>query len=267
MPVSKPMLGLKLNTQLTSPPVKKDTGAELSRLNEGEVLANTQTRFALNHHAPTYEVAQRALGENHGGWTAVNQFKMTGTDMFIHMDRREPRSKGDFVGDKFHLSVAPRHVASAFDAIGKLLQADDSPVDKWKVTDMSCVHTYSPAQHARVTQGAQFTLYAKPDRADNTYSPEYMGKMRGMISSIERELHAAGVPQSNHRPESDVAPGHWAYASYRNEHRSERAGSSSQANELEREPFFKLVSFPDLAASPVKSGASSRSLMPPPWNR
>ncbi|KPZ14702.1 type III secretion system effector phosphothreonine lyase [Pseudomonas syringae group genomosp. 3] len=267
MPVSKPMLSLKLNTSIAQAPLKKNAEAELRHMNHAEVRAHTPTRFTLNHRAPTYEVAQSALGENHGGWTAVNQFKMTGTDMFIHMDRREPRSKGDFVGDKFHLSVAPRHVASAFDAIGKLLQADDSPVDKWKVTDMSCVHTYSPAQHARVTQGAQFTLYAKPDRADNTYSPEYMGKMRGMISSIERELHTAGVQQSNNRPASDVAPGHWAYASYRNEHRSERAGSSSQANELEKEPFFKLVSFPDVAASPVKSGASSRSLMPPPWTR
>ncbi|KAA8691291.1 Type III effector phosphothreonine lyase [Pseudomonas caricapapayae] len=267
MAVTKPMLNLKLNTQLTPPAVKKDTSAELSRLNPGEVRANTQTRFALNHRAPTYAVAQRARGENHGGWTVFNTFRATGTDLFIHMDRREPKSKGDFAGDKFHLSVAPEHVASAFDAIGKLLQADDSPVDKWKVTDMNSVQTHSSAEQARVTQGAQFTLYAKPDRADNTYSPQYMGKMRGMISSIEHALRAAGVAQSRHRPASDVAPGHWAYASYRNEHRSERAGSASQVNELQTEPFFQLVSLPDMAASPAMPNAGSRSLLPPPWTR
>ncbi|RMP24365.1 Type III effector phosphothreonine lyase [Pseudomonas coronafaciens pv. atropurpurea] len=267
MPVNSLMLSLKLNTQLTPPPVRKNTSAELNRMNKGEVLAHTQTRFVLNHRAPTYEIVQRARGENHGGWTAFNKCRMTGTDMFIHMDRRAPKSKGEFAGDKFHLSVAPEHVARAFDAIGKLLQADDSPVDKWKVTDMSGVHTNAPPEQERITQGAQFTLYAKPDRADNTYSPEYMGKMRGLISSIEHELRAAGIAQSRNRPASDVAPGHWAYASYRNEHKSERAGSSSQANELETEPFFQLVSFPDVAASPVNANAGNRSLLPPPWTR
>ncbi|WP_024666873.1 type III secretion system effector phosphothreonine lyase [Pseudomonas syringae] len=267
MPINKPMLGLKLNTSIAQAPLKKNAEAELRHMNHAEVRAHTPTRFTLNHRAPTYEVAQSALGENHGGWTAVNKFKVTESEVFIHMERSDSRSKGDFAGDKIHLSVAPQHVASAFNAIGKILQADDSPVDKWKVTDMSCASSDLQPEKKRVTQGAQFTLYAKPDRADNTYSPEYMGKMRGMISSIERELHTAGVQQSNNRPASDVAPGHWAYASYRNEHRSERAGSSSQANELEKEPFFQLVSFPDVAASPVKSGASSRSLMPPPWTR
>ncbi len=59
-----------------------------------------------------------------------------------------------------------------------------------------------------------------------------------MISSIEQELSAAGVRQSSHRPDSDVSPGHWSYASYRNEHKSNRSGTSNQHRNPEAEPFF-----------------------------
>ncbi|MCJ2371267.1 type III effector [Pseudomonas sp. RGM 3321] len=267
MPINRPAFNLKLNTAIAQPTVKKDAGAELRRLNQREVRANTQTRFAVNHRAPTYEVAQSALGENHGGWTAANHFKMTGSEVFIHMDRLEPNCKGEFAGDKIHLSVAPEDVPDAFNAIGKILQASDSPVDSWKVTDMKCLQAEMPAAKQRVALGAQFTIYAKPDRADNTYSPEYMGKMRGMISSIEQELSAAGVRQSSHRPDSDVSPGHWSYASYRNEHKSNRSGTSNQHKNLEAEPFFQLVSFSDGASGSSRSSADHQALLPPPWAR
>ncbi|KTB82051.1 type III effector [Pseudomonas syringae] len=267
MPINRPAFNLKLNTAVAQPPLKKDAGAELRRLNQSEVRANTQTRFALNHRAPTYEVAQSALGEDHGGWTAANHLKMTGSEVFIHMSRKDPKCKGEFAGDKIHLSVAPEHVPSAFNAIGKILQASDSPVNTWKLTDMNCLDSDMPAAKQRVALGAQFTIYAKPDRADNTYSPEYMGKMRGMISSIEQELKSAGVAQSNNRPDSDVAPGHWAYASYRNEHNSNRAGSSHQHKNLEAEPFFQLVSFSDAASGASRSSTDQHALLPPPWAR
>ncbi|KPB72056.1 Type III secretion system effector HopAI1 [Pseudomonas syringae pv. maculicola] len=88
-----------------------------------------------------------------------------------------------------------------------------------------------------------------------------------MISSIEQELKSAGVEQSNHRPDSDVAPEHWTYASYRNEHKSNRAGSSNQHKNLEAEPFFQLVSFSDSASGSSRSGTEHQTLLSPPWAR
>lgn len=261
----RPKLGLSLNTLAPPPPAKKNAGAELSRMNKGEVAAYTQTRFALNHGAPTYDVAMSARGEVHSGWAAFNQSAATGTDAFIHMDRVAPKSQGDFAGDKIHISVAPQHVAHAFNAIGKILQAEDGPVDKWKVTDMSRVHPNMPPEQQRVALGAQFTIYAKPDRPDNTYSPQYMGKMRGMLASIENELRQAGIAPSSNRPASDVSPQHWQFASYRNEHSSDRAGSPNQLSALAQQPFFQLVAFADASPTSAGSSRSHRSMLPPPW--
>ncbi|WP_082896016.1 type III effector [Pseudomonas antarctica] len=265
MPGIRPKLGLTLNTYAPPPPLKKNAGDELLRMSKCEVAAKTQKHFALNHGVPTYEVAMSARGQRHSGWTAFNQSAATGVDAFIHMDRVNSKSQGDFAGDKIHLSVAPDHVAAAFNTIGKILQADDSPVDKWKVTDMSRLHPNMSPEQQRVCLGAQFTIYAKPDNADNTYSPEYMGKMRGMLLSIEHELRSAGVAQSNNRPSSDIAPPHWQYASYRNENSSGRAGSSNQSNALEAEPFFQLTAFPDTSPTSASSNPSHRSLLPSPW--
>lgn len=263
----RPKLGLSLNTLAAPPAPKKNASAELRGMNRNEVAANTQTRFALNHGAPTYDVASRGRGEQHAGWSAFNQSAMTGTDAFIHMDRVSPKSQGDFAGDKIHLSVAPQHVEAAFNAIAKILQAEDGPVDKWKVTDMSRMHPKMPAEQRRVTLGAQFTIYAKPDRPDNTYSPQYMGKLRGMIKSVEHELRQAGIAPSTHRPTSDVASQHWQFASYRNEKSSDRGNSPTQHQGLEHEPFFQLVAFPDASPTSASSMRSHSSLLPPPWDR
>lgn len=265
MPGIRPKLGLTLNMAVPAPPPRKNAGAELQRMNKGEVAANTQTRFALNHGAPTYDVALSARGASHSGWSAFNQAAATGADAFIHMDRQAPKSQGEFAGDKIHLSVAPQHVATAFNAIGKILQAEDGPVDKWKVTDMTRMHANMSPEQQRVALGAQFTIYAKPDRPDNTYSPQYMGKMRGMLMSIEHELRNAGVAPSNNKPASDVAPQHWQFASYRNEHSSDRSGSPGQSSALAQQPFFQLVAFPDASPTSASSSRSHRSMLPPPW--
>ncbi len=261
----RPKLGLSLNTLAPMPPPRKNAGAELQRMQKGEVAATTQTRFALNHGAPTYDVAMSARGQTHSGWSAFNQAAATGQDAFIHMDRVAAKSQGDYAGDKIHISVAPQHVANAFNAIGKILQAEDGPVDKWKVTDMSRISANMSPEQQRVALGAQFTIYAKPDRSDNTYSPHYMGKMRGMLISIENELRGAGISPSSHRPASDVAPQHWQFASYRNEHTSDRAGSAGQSSALTQQPFFQLVAFADASPTSAGSSRSHRSMLPPPW--
>lgn len=266
----RPKLGLSLNTLAPLPPAKKNASAELRGMTRNDVAASTQTRFALNLGAPTYDVAMSGRGEQHAGWSALNQSALTGTDAFIHMNRINPKSQGDFAGDKIHLSVEPQHVETAFNAIAKILHAEDGPVDRWKVTDMSRMHPNMSPEQQRVTLGAQFTIYAKPDRPDNTYSSQYMGKVRGMISNIEDELRHANVAPSNHRPASDVASQHWQFASYRNENSSDRTGSSSQSHSLESEPFFQLIAFPDAPPASPASASSRRShssLLPPPWEK
>ncbi|KAF1030210.1 MAG: MAPK phosphothreonine lyase [Pseudomonas sp.] len=268
MRTGRPNLSLSLNIAAAAPPpVKKDAGAELRSMSRGEVAAHTQSRFIPNHGAPTYDVALSSRGETHSGWRTFNQSQATGTDAFIHMDRAQPQSQGDYAGDKIHLSVAPQHVATAFNAIGKILQAQDGPVDKWKVTDMTRAGPHMSPEQARVSLGAQFTIYAKPDRPDNTYSPQYMGKMRGMIASIEQELRQAGVTPSSHRPASDVAPQHWQFASYRNEQNADRTASPTQRERLMHEPFFNLIAFPDASPTSASSSRSHRSLLPPPWGQ
>lgn len=244
-------LSLNFDTSPAALAPKKNTAAELARMDKSEVSAHLQTRFALNHGAPAYEVALQACGDHYNGWEAVNR-AATGTDAFIHLSRINPKSQGEFAGDKVHLSVLPEHVPKAFTIIGQLVNADDGPVDTWKVTDMTLAHPDLPIEQQRVLLGAQFTIYAKPDQVDNTYSPEYMGKMCGMVMSIEQALQQEGVAQSPRRPDSDISLVHWQFTSYRNEYRSDRTGSSYQNTALGQEPFFQLMESTDTppAANP-----------------
>lgn len=57
-----------------------------------------------------------------------------------------------------------QQVPQAFQALSELLFSEDSPIDKWKVTDMARVD-----QQSRVGEDAQFTLYVKPDQEDTQY--------------------------------------------------------------------------------------------------
>ncbi|MGK7442845.1 type III secretion system effector phosphothreonine lyase SpvC, partial [Salmonella enterica] len=70
-------------------------------------------------------------------------------------------------------------VPQAFQALSGLLFSEDSPVDKWKVTDMEKV-----VQQARVSLGAQFTLYIKPDQENSQYSASFLHKTRQFIECL-----------------------------------------------------------------------------------
>lgn len=226
---------------LEPPNPYKESTAGLERVSKEEVAANTPAHFALNNGAPTYEVAQQTRNHQYAGWRVSNT-AMTGENAFINF-KREPRNgQGHSVGDKFHLSVEPKDVPKAYGIISKILNAQDSPIDSWKMTDLSRL-VVQGASDERVSSGAQFTIYAKPDRADDTYSPQYMGKVRGLVQAIEEALQKAGIGQSSHKPASDVAADHWQYVTYRNENRSQRQGSAEQSDQLRQEPFFKLASF------------------------
>lgn len=156
-------------------------------------------------------------------------------DVFIHARRENPLCKGEFTGDKFHISVQREQVPQAFQALSGLLFSEDSPVDKWKVTDMERVDPQS-----RVAVGAQLTLYVKPDQENSQYSASSLHKTRQFIECLESRLSENGVIPGLY-PESDVHPENWKYVSYRNELRSGRDGGEMQSQALREEPFYRLM--------------------------
>lgn len=235
----------------TAPPIYMSSGVK-SALSKGESPFNTgglesmsnadvaphaNVRFTPNYGAPTFEVAQQSTGEIFGGWSSKNNALKLKNFPFIKLTRMPAKEEGKSVGDKFHISVTQKDVPKAFEVIGKLINSEDSPINSWKATDV----TRTDPRDTRISQGAQFTLYPKPDRTDGTYSPAYMGKIQALVKTIEQALQQAGVGKSDHQPASDVSAPQWGYVSYRNEIRSDRQGSDSQSASLKREPFFKLT--------------------------
>lgn len=156
-------------------------------------------------------------------------------DVFIHARREYPQCQGDFAGDKFHISVLRDMVPQAFQALSGLLFSEDSPVDKWKVTDIE-----QSDQQTRVSLGAQFTLYIKSDQENSQYSASLLHKVRQFIECLESRLFENEVI-SGQCPESDVHPENWKYLSYRNELRSGREGGEMQSQALREEPFYRLM--------------------------
>ncbi|MGG9999789.1 type III effector phosphothreonine lyase [Pseudovibrio ascidiaceicola] len=184
-------------------------------------------------NAPNFEAAKNSgWGSENSGWRTLN---IESQDSFIHTKRIDANAKGEFAGDKIHLSIEPSQVPQAFDAINTLLFSEDSPVDKWKVTDMSRV-----TEGSRVQVGAQFTLYLRPTAEDSQYTAQDLKNDKSFVESIEQKLSQAGI-QPGERPASDVAPHHWDFASYRNEIRSDREGGAAQTEALRREPVFELL--------------------------
>ncbi|MBZ6068374.1 hypothetical protein [Aeromonas schubertii] len=180
---------------------------------------------------PSYQTMQQTnFAARHGDYRLH-----TGGDVFIHATREQGRAEGEFQGDKVHLSVHPDHLDRAFAELGPLLFSGDSPIDKWKVTDLAKVD-----RDSRVAKGAQFTLYIKPEQADSQYQARDLGRVRHFIEQLESSLNRAGIPLGE-APASDVAPHHWHYTSYRNEHRSDRDGSADQATRLREEPVYRLL--------------------------
>ncbi|WP_392440476.1 type III secretion system effector phosphothreonine lyase EseH [Edwardsiella piscicida] len=190
------------------------------------------SHFTVEPNAPDYS------GIRQSGFFALSQgFRLSNAsdDFFIHARRKAPQYRGEFIGDKFHISVQEQQVAQAFQALSGLLFSEDSPIDKWKVTDMARVD-----QQSRVGEGAQFTLYVKPDRGDSQYSATALHKTRQFIASLESRLSEQGIIPGR-VPESDVHPDSWRYISYRNELRSERGGGEMQSQALREEPFYRLM--------------------------
>ena len=177
-------------------------------------------------------------GMRQSGFFAMNlgfQLNNHSHDVFIHARRETPQCQGEFAGDKFHISVLGDMVPQAFQALSGLLFSEDSPIDKWKVTDMEQVN-----QQDRVGLGAQLTLYIKPDQKNSQYSVSSLLKIRQFIERLESRLSENGLVPGQY-PESDVRPENWKYCSYRNELRSERDGGVMQNQALREEPFYRLM--------------------------
>lgn len=158
-----------------------------------------------------------------------------GEDVFIHASRESEQYQGQYVGDKFHISVKKDELPKAFQAVSGLLFSEGSPIDKWKVTDIMQV-----GDQSRVGEGAQFTLYVKPDGTDSQYSALALSKTKHFVESLESRLAAGGIAPGEH-PASDVRSESWQYVSYRNESRSNRDGGEAQSQALRDEPFYRLM--------------------------
>jgi phosphothreonine lyase len=180
---------------------------------------------------------QGALGETYDGFVVSNIPRPVG-DGFIHVTRRYAQVAGRFDGDKFHISIASDRIEAGLAAIVGLLFSQDSPIDRWKATDMSGVP--DTAEGRRISQGAQLTLYVTTDD-DDFYSAGHLKRIKDFLNEIEGILASHGIDRGV-IPQSDVLPAHWHYVSYRNEKRSDRIGRDEQAATLGDEPFYRLVS-------------------------
>lgn len=188
--------------------------------------------FREYSHAPDYSaMRQSRFATLHNGFMVNN----SGLDAFMHARREQGQCAGAFAGDKLHISVKREDVPLAFNALSGLLFSEDCPIDKWKVTDMERVEP-----GGRVSGGAQFTLYVKPDAADSRYTAQGLNSIRHFVERLESVMTEHNIQPGQH-PDSDVRPFHWQFTSYRNEMRSEREGGEEQSLALRNEPFYRLV--------------------------
>ncbi|MBP4050661.1 type III secretion system effector phosphothreonine lyase [Chromobacterium violaceum] len=239
MPINRAGLKLSLPSLNVGPaserPQMPSTNGDLKT--NFHSLHNQMRQMPMSHFREARDAPDYS-GMRQSGFFAMSQgfqLESHGGDVFMHAHREHPQCKGEFAGDKFHISVQPEQVPQAFQALSGLLFSVDSPIDKWKVTDMERVD-----QQSRVAVGAQFTLYVKPDQENSQYSASSLHNTRQFIECLESRLSESGLMPGQY-PESDVHPENWKYVSYRNELRSGRDGGEMQSQALREEPFYRLM--------------------------
>lgn len=229
----------KLNQplNLTLPPVQIQTPPTADLASRQPELARQIKQLPSpllrpDSNPPGYqEMQQVGFAQEHAGFL----LHAGGNDVFIHAKRREGGSQGEFQGDKLHLSIAPDRLAAAFELLAPMLFSEDSPIDKWKITDLA-----KAPMDSRVAKGAQFTLYIKPAQEDGAYQADELNKIRHLVENIEQTLSRHAIPVGA-RPDSDIAPHHWQFTSYRNEFHSDREGNAAQSGRLHEEPAYQLL--------------------------
>lgn len=223
----------------TSQTARGQLAANLNAMKR-EIGSLRNTAFRRELHPPTYEFAKSAFGSRFG---AFDLYEVHGARFFHARQVGRPANTHQFSGDKIHISVNPKQMAAAFNAAAPLLLSPDNPFDKWKVTDLTAEIT-----DTRIGQGAQFTLYAKPQCEGGHYDAAYIKRVADFIQQLESDLSASRIRRGQ-RPDSDVASLNWHFASYRHEFSSDKTGSEIQHQRLLDEPFFMLVLHARAAAS------------------
>jgi len=228
-----------MRVSATSQTARDHLAANLNAMKR-EIGSLRNTAFRRELLAPTYEVAKPAFGSRFG---AFDLCEIHGARFFYARQVGRSANTHQFAGDKIHISVNPKQMAAAFNAAAPLLLSPDNPFDKWKVADLT-----TDVTDTRFGQGAQFTLYAKPQGEGGHYDAGYLKRVANFIQQLESDLSASRI-RTGRRPDSDVASPHWHFASYRNEFSSDRTGSDIQRQRLLDEPFFQLVSHARAASS------------------
>lgn len=154
--------------------IKKEDVANLLR------ETNAQPKSSFKHadfHDGYQELSQDGYDNQFAGYKISNP--VIG-DVFIHAIKVDDSRK--FSGDKFHISIEQSQLSKGFDSILPLLLSEDSPIDKWKVTDLK-----SCPSDARVAVGAQVTLYVKADK-ELGYGSKELKKIKDFVGEIELTL-------------------------------------------------------------------------------
>ncbi|MFC0141005.1 type III secretion system effector phosphothreonine lyase [Erwinia mallotivora] len=234
MPIDR--LSLQLNFPLVNE--KRSVDSTYDNLkNNFYTLHNQMQKMPISQFSAAQHASDYSRLRQSGFYTVTEGFRLNkhDDDVFMHARRETPHCKGEFSGDKFHISVSGDQVPKAYNALAGLLFSDDSPIDKWKLTDMQ-----RAVQQCRVGVGAQFTLYVKPDQENSYYSASSLHITRQFTERLESILSENEVIPGQH-PESDVQPEKWKYLSYRNELRSRHEGGKIQSQVLCEEPFYRLM--------------------------
>jgi hypothetical protein len=157
-------------------------------------------------------------------------------------DQSEPDSKSEpdnkFEGQKIHISVDPAKAKEAYEALAPLLFSADSPIDRFKMTDMGEAQAAGTDEANRVSQGAQFTIYLKPDPKQNEFNASHLNKIHSFVGKVTENLQQSGVGPGT-RPSSDAElPGD--YASFRNEKLAE-SNDKESAEKSKQDPVYQIL--------------------------
>ncbi|RWR02905.1 hypothetical protein ED28_05010 [[Pantoea] beijingensis] len=87
-----------------------------------------------------------------------------------------------------HISVDPKHVGQAFDALAPLTD----PTVHWKVTNMEHPSLKAGTDN-RAVSNTQFPLYIKPDNVDGTCNPECLRRVKDLINTVEDRLSTSQI--------------------------------------------------------------------------
>lgn len=159
-----------------------------------------------------------------------------GNDFFVNVAHRGDTGKSTFDGHKVHLSVDKAQFGQAYAALAPLLFSGESPIRRFKLTDMERAGAGPQNPHSdRVTQGAQFTLYLQSHPQTGHYDAQHLHALQSFIGQCEGALTDAGV-SSGSMPASDAPLG--SHASYRSEDYDRDA---SQVAQMAHDPMCTLL--------------------------